>query len=47
MTSLPMSLIPTFAVPLLLILHSGSIAQARQWKAASYQNFGQQLAAIS
>lgn len=31
MTILPMSLIPTFAVPLLLILHIISIAQARRW----------------
>ena len=32
MTTLPMSLIPTFAVPLLLMLHIICIAQARQWK---------------
>jgi hypothetical protein len=32
MTVLPMSLIPTFAVPLFFILHIISIAQARQWK---------------
>lgn len=32
MTVLPMSLIPTFAVPLFFILHITSIAQARQWK---------------
>jgi hypothetical protein len=31
MTVLPLSLIPTFAVPLLLILHAISIAQARRW----------------
>ena len=31
MTVLPMSLIPTFAVPLLLILHIIAIAQARRW----------------
>jgi hypothetical protein len=31
MTVLPMSLIPTFAVPLLLILHIVCIAQAREW----------------
>jgi hypothetical protein len=31
MTVLPMSLIPTFAVPLFLIIHMISIAQARQW----------------
>ena len=28
----PLSLIPTFAVPLLLILHGISIAQARRWR---------------
>ena len=33
MTVLPLSLIPTFAVPLLLILHVICIAQARQWAA--------------
>jgi hypothetical protein len=32
MTVLPLSLIPTFAVPLLLMLHIICIAQARQWK---------------
>lgn len=31
MTVLPMSLIPTFGVPLLLMLHIISIAQARRW----------------
>jgi hypothetical protein len=31
MAVLPMSLIPTFAVPLLLILHIIAIAQARRW----------------
>ena len=33
MTVLPLSLIPTFAVPLLLILHIVCIAQARRWPA--------------
>jgi hypothetical protein len=32
MTVLPMSLIPTFAVPLFMILHFICIAQARQWQ---------------
>jgi hypothetical protein len=32
MTVLPLSLIPTFAVPLLLILHIISIAQALRWQ---------------
>jgi hypothetical protein len=31
MTVLPLSLIPTFAVPLLLMLHVIAIAQARRW----------------
>jgi hypothetical protein len=31
MTVLPLSLIPTFVVPLLLILHLACIAQARRW----------------
>jgi hypothetical protein len=33
MTVLPMSLIPTFGVPLFLILHIISIAQAKRWPA--------------
>lgn len=33
MSTLPLSLIPTFAVPLLLIFHFISIAQARRWPA--------------
>jgi hypothetical protein len=33
MTVLPMSYIPTFAVPLFLILHIICIAQARRWPA--------------
>jgi hypothetical protein len=36
MTVLPMSLIPTFAVPLFMILHFISIAQARQWQEQQY-----------
>lgn len=43
MTVLPMSLIPTFAVPLFFILHIISIAQARQWPAQLGQLTGQQL----
>ncbi len=39
MTMLPLSLIPTFAVPLLLILHLISIAQARRWPAQDYSSF--------
>lgn len=36
MAVLPLSLIPTFAVPLLLILHIICIAQARSWNESSY-----------
>jgi len=41
MTVLPMSLIPTFAVPLLLILHLICIAQARQWAEARFSSVGE------
>ena len=43
MTVLPMSLIPTFAVPLFLILHFISIAQARQWQEQQYPRVGEPL----
>lgn len=43
MNVLPMSLIPTFLVPLLLILHVISIAQARRWHAQPYSHIGNQL----
>jgi hypothetical protein len=43
MTVLPLSLIPTFAVPLFLILHIILIAQARQWPARQSQPAGQSL----
>jgi hypothetical protein len=36
MTVLPMSYIPTFAVPVFLILHIVSIAQARRWPATHF-----------
>jgi hypothetical protein len=36
MTVLPMSLIPTFAVPLLFIFHVICISQARRWSAQQY-----------
>src|SRR5205807_54006 len=36
MTVLPMSYIPTFAVPVFLILHIISIAQARRWRANDF-----------
>lgn len=35
MTMLPLSLVPTFFVPLLLMLHVIAIAQARRWKEVS------------
>jgi hypothetical protein len=43
MTVLPMSLIPTFAVPLLMMLHVISIAQARRWEPGQDARVGQQL----
>jgi hypothetical protein len=43
MTVLPMSLIPTFAVPLFMILHFISIAQARQWQEQTYPRVAQPL----
>ena len=43
MTVLPLSLIPTFAVPLFLILHVISIAQARRWP--EHARDGERLAA--
>jgi hypothetical protein len=43
MAVLPLSLIPTFAVPLLLILHIISIAQARKWKEHQHSPIGAEL----
>jgi hypothetical protein len=43
-TVLPLSLIPTFAVPLLLILHVICIAQARRWATQPRAQFGERLA---
>lgn len=43
MTVMPLSLIPTFAVPLFLILHVISIAQARRWP--EHTQDGERLAA--
>lgn len=37
MSTLPLSLVPTFIVPLLLIFHIIAIAQARRWPVASTQ----------
>jgi len=47
MTVLPMSLIPTFAVPLLLILHIVCIAQALQWKREAYLHIGNEVSVVS
>jgi hypothetical protein len=38
-TILPLNLIPAFGVPLLLIVHFISIAQARRWPAQNYSSF--------
>ena len=43
MTVLPMSYIPTFAVPLFLILHMICIAQARRWPATRFAETGNRL----
>jgi hypothetical protein len=43
MTVLPMSLIPTFAVPLFMILHFICIAQARQWQEQRRPSLGEPL----
>ena len=43
MTVLPLSLIPIFAVPLLIMLHVICIAQARQWTERQYSHVGEQL----
>ena len=43
MTVLPMSLIPTFAVPLLIVLHIICIAQAGQWKYEGQARIGERL----
>lgn len=43
MTVLPLSLIPTFAVPLLFILHVICIAQARQWAVGRVSATGEPL----
>lgn len=48
MTVLPMSLIPTFAVPLLIVLHVIGIAQARRWKEGEPARVGERIpAAVS
>ena len=45
MTVLPLSLIPTFFVPLLFILHIISIAQARRWHEVPSHDLGQTFSA--
>jgi hypothetical protein len=47
MTELPMSLIPTFAVPLFLMLHFVCIAQARQWQEQRRTTLGEPLPSAS
>jgi len=47
MTVLPMSLIPTFAVPLFMILHFICIAQARQWQEQRYPRVGASLWSVN
>jgi hypothetical protein len=44
MTVLPLSLIPTFAVPLLMIFHIICIAQARRWSDKPYTHDERPLA---
>jgi hypothetical protein len=43
MTVLPMSYIPTFAVPVLFILHIICIAQARRWPSTGFAPEGNRL----
>jgi hypothetical protein len=43
MSELPLSLIPTFAVPLFLVLHLICIAQARRWEKLRHSHIGEQL----
>lgn len=43
MTVLPLSLVPTFIVPLLLIFHIICIAQARRWPASQNLQYREQL----
>ena len=45
MTQLPLSLIPTFFTPLLLIFHVASIAQARQWQTQRQTQYREHLPA--
>jgi hypothetical protein len=47
MTALPMSLIPTFAVPLLFLLHIICIAQARGWAKEQSTGLGSGLNSVA
>lgn len=47
MTVLPLSLIPTFAVPLLLMLHTICIAQARRWPAHEHSDLTAQAGHVA
>ena len=46
MTTLPMSLIPTFGVPLMIVLHIVCIAQARRWTERESVGAGEPALAI-
>jgi hypothetical protein len=46
MTVLPLSIIPTFGVPLLMILHFISIAQALRWREVRYAGIAQQMTGV-
>ncbi len=47
MTVLPLSLIPTFAVPLMLILHIISIAQARRWSKQTFSGVRERTGSLA
>ena len=47
MTALPLSLIPTFAVPLFFILHIICVLQARQWSHEPSAHVGQPLPSVA
>jgi hypothetical protein len=46
MNVLPLSIIPTFGVPLFLMLHFISIAQARQWQTQPHPRVGEVLPSV-
>ncbi len=47
MAVLPLSLIPTFAVPLMLILHIICIAQARRWSKQAYSGVRERVGSLA